>query len=148
MRAVIQRALDANVTVDGSETGAIDQGLVVLLGVTHDDSEEDADYLADKLIHLRIFDDENGKMNDSLRDVGGKVLSISQFTLYADTSKGRRPNYLKAAKPGQAEELYDYFNQRIRQQGIEVETGVFGEMMNVQLTNAGPVTILLDSQDK
>ncbi|MFD2759521.1 D-aminoacyl-tRNA deacylase [Lentibacillus juripiscarius] len=148
MKAVIQRALDANVTVNGTETGAIEQGMVVLLGVTHDDTEEDADYLADKLIHLRVFEDNNGKMNDSLKDVGGQVLSISQFTLYADTRKGRRPNYLKAAKPEQAEALYDYFNERVRQQGINVETGEFGEMMHVQLTNAGPVTIILDSKDR
>ncbi|TRM08739.1 D-tyrosyl-tRNA(Tyr) deacylase [Lentibacillus cibarius] len=148
MKAVIQRAIDANVTVDGTETGAIDYGLVVLAGVTHDDTEEDADYLADKLVNLRIFDDENGKMNHSLKETGGKVLSISQFTLYADTRKGRRPNYLNAAKPEQAASLYDYLNQRIEQHGIAVETGEFGAMMNVQLTNSGPVTIILDTKDR
>ncbi|TMN21052.1 D-aminoacyl-tRNA deacylase [Lentibacillus cibarius] len=148
MKAVIQRAIDANVTVDGTETGAIDYGLVVLAGVTHDDTEEDADYLADKLVNLRIFDDENGKMNHSLKETGGKVLSISQFTLYADTRKGRRPNYLHAAKPEQAASLYDYLNQRIEQHGIAVETGEFGAMMNVQLTNSGPVTIILDTKDR
>ncbi|ALX48178.1 D-aminoacyl-tRNA deacylase [Lentibacillus amyloliquefaciens] len=148
MKAVIQRSEGASVTVEGSTTGAIEHGLVVLLGVTHDDDEEDADYLANKLVHLRIFDDENGKMNKSLQDEAGKVLSISQFTLYADTRKGRRPNYLNAAKPDQANELYQYFNQQVQQHGIEVETGQFGGMMQVQLTNSGPVTIILDSHDK
>ncbi|WP_010531094.1 D-aminoacyl-tRNA deacylase [Lentibacillus jeotgali] len=148
MKAVIQRAADASVTVGGTETGAIDHGLVVLLGVTHDDTKEDADYLVNKLVHLRIFDDENGKMNHSLKDVAGEVLSISQFTLYADTKKGRRPNYMNAAKPDQANELYQYFNQLIAQHDIHVKTGEFGEMMQVRLTNSGPVTIILDSDDK
>lgn len=148
MKAVIQRAKDASVTVNGSTAGAIDHGLVVLLGVTHDDTEKDADYLVNKLVHLRIFDDEHGKMNQSLKDVSGKVLSISQFTLYADTRKGRRPNYLNAAKPEQANGLYQYVNQQIEQHDIQVETGEFGEMMQVNLTNSGPVTIILDSDDK
>ncbi|QKY69553.1 D-aminoacyl-tRNA deacylase [Lentibacillus sp. CBA3610] len=148
MKAVIQRSGQASVTVNESTTGAIDHGLVVLLGVTHDDTEEDADYLVNKLVHLRIFDDENGKMNRSLKDISGKVLSISQFTLYADTRKGRRPSYLDAAKPEQANELYQYFNQQIEQQQIQVETGEFGEMMHVRLTNSGPVTIILDSHER
>ncbi|MFD1362954.1 D-aminoacyl-tRNA deacylase [Lentibacillus salinarum] len=148
MKAIIQRAHDASVTVNGSTTGAIDHGLVVLLGVTHEDTEADADYLVNKLVHLRIFDDENGKMNQSLKDVSGKVLSISQFTLYADTRKGRRPSYLHAAGPEQANVLYDYFNQQINAHEVDVETGEFGEMMQVQLTNSGPVTIILDSHEK
>ncbi|TFJ94017.1 D-aminoacyl-tRNA deacylase [Lentibacillus salicampi] len=148
MRAVIQRARGASVTVNESTAGTIDHGLVVLVGVTHDDTREDADYLVHKLVHLRIFDDQDGKMNLSLKDVAGKVLSISQFTLYADTRKGRRPNYLNAAGPEQANELYHYFNQQVEQQDIHVETGEFGEMMQVQLTNSGPVTIILDTDDK
>ncbi|GGJ83931.1 putative D-aminoacyl-tRNA deacylase-like protein [Lentibacillus kapialis] len=148
MKAVIQRAADASVTVNGSETGAIGHGLVVLLGVTHEDAEQDADYLVNKLVHLRIFDDENGKMNRSLKDVSGEVLSISQFTLYADTRKGRRPSYLHAARPDHANELYQYFNQLIVRHDIHVKTGEFGEMMKVQLTNSGPVTIILDTDDK
>jgi len=148
MKAVIQRASNASVTVNGAESGSIDHGLVVLLGVTHDDTPEDADYLVNKLVNLRIFDDQDGKMNRSLKDVSGQVLSISQFTLYADTRKGRRPNYLNAAKPEQANDLYQYVNQQIEQQGVQVETGEFGEMMQVQLTNSGPVTIILDTDDK
>lgn len=148
MKAVIQRAADASVTVNGAETGAIDHGLVVLLGVTHDDTKQDADYLVSKLIHLRIFDDENGKMNRSLKDVSGNVLSISQFTLYADTRKGRRPSYINAAKPDLANELYQYFNEQIAHHDIHVQTGEFGEMMQVCLTNSGPVTIILDTDDK
>src|SRR5699024_99209 len=148
MKAVIQRAADASVTVNGAETGAIDHGLVVLLGVTHDDTKQDADYLVSKLIHLRIFDDENGKMNRSLLDVSGNVLSISQFTLYADTRKGRRPSYINAAKPDLANELYQYVNEQIAHHDIHVQTGEFGEMMQVCLTNSGPVTIILDTDDK
>ncbi|SFA69297.1 D-tyrosyl-tRNA(Tyr) deacylase [Lentibacillus halodurans] len=148
MKVVIQRAEQASVTVNDSTIGAIDYGLVVLLGVTHDDTAEDADYLVNKLVHLRIFDDEDGKMNRSLKDVSGKVLSISQFTLHADTRKGRCPNYMNAAKPELANELYDYFNQQIKQHDIQVETGEFGQMMQVQLTNSGPVTLILDSHDR
>ncbi|SFD57271.1 D-tyrosyl-tRNA(Tyr) deacylase [Lentibacillus persicus] len=148
MKAVIQRSGEASVAIEGSSVGEINHGLVVLLGVTHHDTVEDADYLAKKIVNLRIFDDENGKMNNALKDTAGKVLSISQFTLYGDTRKGRRPNYLNAAKPDKANELYQYFNEQIEQQGVEVETGQFGEMMQVQLTNDGPVTIILDSDEK
>ncbi|GAA0442647.1 D-aminoacyl-tRNA deacylase [Lentibacillus halophilus] len=148
MKAVTQRVENANVTINATEFGAIEQGMMVLVGVTHEDTEEDADYLANKLVHLRIFDDENGKMNDSLKDIDGHVLSISQFTLYADTRKGRRPSYMQAASPEQAKSLYRYFNHRLEQQNIKVETGQFGEMMNVQLVNSGPVTIIIDSKDR
>ncbi|WP_085508965.1 D-aminoacyl-tRNA deacylase [Thalassobacillus devorans] len=148
MRAVIQRAKNASVTVEGQITREIDSGLVVLLGVTHEDTEEDAKYLANKIINLRIFEDEQEKMNLSLKDVAGKILSISQFTLYGDTRKGRRPNFMAAAKPDKANELYEAFNTLVVQEGIEVETGAFGEMMDVQLNNVGPVTLILDSKER
>ncbi|WP_174613911.1 D-aminoacyl-tRNA deacylase [Virgibacillus ihumii] len=148
MKAVVQLVNNAKVSVEDRITGKIDSGFVVLLGVTHDDTEADAQYVVNKLVHLRIFADENGKMNHSLKDVNGNVLSISQFTLFADTRKGRRPSFVQAAKPDQALELYNYFNQQIEEQGIRVETGEFGEMMDVQLTNQGPVTIILDSNEK
>jgi len=148
MKAVIQRAKDASVTVDGEEIGAIDEGFVVLLGVTHDDTTEDVNYLVNKIIHLRVFEDENGKMNRSLMDIEGSILSISQFTLYADTRKGRRPSFIKAAKPDTANELYEHFNVRLKGEGVKVETGQFGAMMDVGLTNVGPVTFIIDSQEK
>lgn len=148
MKAVIQRAKNASVTVDEETIGEISEGFVVLLGVTHDDTIDDVSYLAGKIIHLRVFEDESGKMNKSLLDVDGSVLSISQFTLYADTRKGRRPSFVKAAKPDDANQLYETFNDLLREQGVSVETGQFGEMMDVQLTNVGPVTIILDSNDK
>jgi D-tyrosyl-tRNA(Tyr) deacylase len=146
MRALIQRSKEAKVTVDGTVVGAIDRGLVVLLGVTHDDTEADAAYLADKTAGLRIFEDEAGKMNLSLTDVGGGVLSVSQFTLYGDARKGKRPNFMAAAKPDHALLLYERFNELLRDRGIHVETGRFGEMMDVSLVNWGPVTIWLDSK--
>ncbi|ABO67853.1 MULTISPECIES: D-aminoacyl-tRNA deacylase [Geobacillus] len=148
MKAVIQRAKQASVTVNGEVVGAIDAGLVVLLGVTHEDTEADAAYLAEKIAHLRIFEDENGKMNRSLLEVGGAVLSVSQFTLYGDCRKGRRPNFMAAAKPDRALPLYEAFNTFLRGKGIHVETGVFGAMMDVSLTNDGPVTLIIDSGDK
>lgn len=147
MKAVLQRAKHASVTVDNSVVGQIDNGLVILLGVTHDDTIDDINFLVKKIINLRIFEDEEGKMNLSLKDVGGEILSISQFTLYGDTSKGRRPNFLQAAKPDQAKALYEQFNQVLSENGISVETGVFGAMMDVQLTNHGPVTFILDSKE-
>ncbi|MFD2926074.1 D-aminoacyl-tRNA deacylase [Halobacillus naozhouensis] len=147
MRAVIQRAVNASVEVEQEQMGAIQEGLVVLLGVTHEDTEEDARYLANKIPHLRIFEDEEGKMNRSLHDVKGGLLSISQFTLYGDTRKGRRPNFMEAAKPDIASQLYERFNEMVRGEGIKVETGKFGSMMNVQLTNTGPVTLILDSKN-
>ncbi|GAB3802134.1 D-aminoacyl-tRNA deacylase [Virgibacillus kimchii] len=148
MKAVIQRAKNASVSVHGEKVGEIDYGLVVLLGVTHEDTLEDAKYLVNKIIHLRIFEDEDHKMNRSLLDVGGSILSISQFTLYGDTRKGRRPSFTRASKPDEALNHYKQFNQLIKDEGIPVETGKFGEMMDVQLTNDGPVTLIIDSKDK
>ncbi|BCJ88139.1 D-aminoacyl-tRNA deacylase [Effusibacillus dendaii] len=146
MRMVVQRASRASVTVEGRVTGAIDCGLVVLVGVTHGDTERDADYLADKLVNLRIFENGNQKMDLSLLDIKGAVLSVSQFTLYGDCRKGRRPNFMDAAEPEAANRLYQYLNDRIRSLGVPVETGVFGAMMQVELVNDGPVTLLLDSK--
>ncbi|MGE6625757.1 D-aminoacyl-tRNA deacylase [Bacillus pumilus] len=147
MRLVVQRVTSASVKVEEEITGAINEGYMVLVGVTHEDTEEDVHYLADKLAHLRIFEDENGKMNHSLLDVKGSVLSVSQFTLYGDTRKGRRPNFMKAAKPDAANALYESFNKALREKGIHVETGRFGAMMDVSLTNSGPVSIWMDSKE-
>ncbi|MDQ0158726.1 D-aminoacyl-tRNA deacylase [Alkalibacillus salilacus] len=147
MRAVVQRTVNGEVEVDQTITGEIDFGLVVLLGVTHEDTEKDLDYIADKVTNLRIFEDEEGKMNLSLKDVGGKILSISQFTLYGDTRKGRRPSFMQAAKPAQANTLYEQFNDKVRSLGVPVETGAFGEHMKVSLTNDGPVTLIIDSNE-
>ncbi|MEB2269993.1 D-tyrosyl-tRNA(Tyr) deacylase [Bacillus safensis] len=147
MRLVVQRVTKASVKVEEEVTGAINEGYMVLVGVTHEDTEEDVLYLAEKLAHLRIFEDENGKMNRSLLDIKGSVLSVSQFTLYGDTRKGRRPNFMKAAKPDAANSLYECFNKTLRDKGIHVETGRFGAMMDVSLTNSGPVTILMDSKE-
>jgi D-aminoacyl-tRNA deacylase len=146
MRVVVQRSKNAKVTVAGEVTGEITKGLVLLVGVTHQDAEEDAAYLADKVVNLRIFEDEAEKMNHSLLDVGGEILSISQFTLYGDCRKGRRPNFMEAARPDQARELYETFNSLLRDKGVKVETGRFGEMMDVQLINDGPVTLILESK--
>lgn len=148
MRAVVQRTRDATVSIEAKITGSIEQGLVVLLGITHDDTDQDAAYLAEKIVHLRIFEDDGGKMNLSLKDVGGGVLSISQFTLYGDTRKGRRPNFLQAAKPEYAKKLYEMFNHLVTDLGVPVETGVFGAMMDVKFTNSGPVTLILDSMER
>ncbi len=148
MRAILQRVKGASVTVDGELTGAIEQGLLVFLGCGQGDTDEDMDYLVDKLVHLRIFADEKGWMNLSLLDVGGKMLVVSQFTLYADTRKGRRPSFVKAMKPGPAEEMYERFVERVEERGVEVETGVFGAMMDVELVNDGPVTIQIDSRER
>ncbi|MHC1992137.1 D-aminoacyl-tRNA deacylase [Bacillus safensis] len=147
MRLVVQRVTNASVKVEEEITGAISDGYMVLVGVTHEDTEEDVLYLAEKLAHLRIFEDENGKMNRSLLDIKGSVLSVSQFTLYGDTRKGRRPNFMKAAKPDAANSLYECLNKTLREKGIHVETGRFGAMMDVSLTNSGPVTILMDSKE-
>jgi D-aminoacyl-tRNA deacylase len=146
MRVVVQRSKDASVTVDGEVTGQITKGLVLLVGVTHADKEEDALFLADKISNLRIFEDTDGKMNLSLMDVGGEILSVSQFTLYGDCRKGRRPNFMDAARPEQAIQLYEAFNSMLREKGIRVETGIFGAMMDVQLINDGPVTLIVDSK--
>ncbi|WP_377892096.1 D-aminoacyl-tRNA deacylase [Alkalihalobacillus sp. R86527] len=147
MKAVVQRSKHASVTVNDEVTGEIDSGLVVLLGVTQEDTEKDAAYLADKIVNLRIFEDDSEKMNLSLKDLGGALLSISQFTLYGDCRKGRRPNFMKAAKPDKAKALYERFNEFVMDKGVEVQTGVFGAMMDVQLTNDGPVTLIIDSKE-
>lgn len=144
MRVVLQRAKQASVTVAGEIVGAISHGYVLLVGVTHEDSEAQADWLADKIAGMRLFEDNEGKMNRGLQDVGGSILSVSQFTLYADTKKGRRPSFIEAARPDQAEPLWEYFNERLRSHGLAVETGCFGAMMDVQLINDGPVTIILE----
>ena len=146
MRIVVQRSKNASVTVNEKVIGEIEKGLVLLVGVTHDDTIDDANYLADKIVNLRIFEDENGKMNLSLLDVGGSILSISQFTLYGDCRKGRRPNFMAAAKPEQALNLYQYFNGVLSEKNVEVETGEFGAEMDVALINDGPVTLILDSK--
>jgi D-tyrosyl-tRNA(Tyr) deacylase len=146
MRAVIQRSKAAEVTVNGQSIGRISQGLVLLVAVTHEDNEGDAIYLAEKIAGLRIFEDEAGKMNFSVSDIKGQILSISQFTLYGDCRKGRRPNFMAAAKPEPAETLYNFFNDRLRLLDLQVETGAFGKMMDVTLTNWGPVTLILDSK--
>lgn len=146
MKIVLQRSKAASVTVDGEIIGAIASGLVLLVGITAEDTSDDVRKMADKVAHLRIFEDEAGKMNHSLLDVGGQVLSISQFTLYGDCRKGRRPNFMAAARPELAEPLYDQFNDALRALGLQVATGRFGAMMDVALTNWGPVTLILDSQ--
>ena len=146
MRAVVQRVTRASVTVDNELTGEIGHGLLVLLGVAGDDTESDADYLADKIARLRIFEDEAGKMNLSVVDAGGAVLAVSQFTLYGDVRRGKRPSFDAAARPERARELYEYFVGKIRAAGLRCETGRFQAQMNVEHVNAGPVTILLDSK--
>jgi D-aminoacyl-tRNA deacylase len=146
MRAVIQRVSRAGVEVDGKIVGEIESGLVVLLGVSRDDQTADADYLTDKIINLRVFQDQQGKMNLSLADTGGALLVVSQFTLYGDARKGRRPSYIEAAAPEEANSLYEYFVEQVRSKGLRVETGIFQALMQVSLTNDGPVTILLDSK--
>jgi D-aminoacyl-tRNA deacylase len=146
MRLVIQRSKEATVTVDGEVKGSIEKGFVILVGVTHEDTEKDAAFLAEKAANLRVFEDEAGKMNLSLLDLGGEVLSVSQFTLYGDCRKGRRPNFMDAAKPDHAETIYEAFNRFVAEKGLKVETGVFGAMMDVQLTNDGPVTLIIDSK--
>ena len=146
MRAVIQRVRNASVTVDGVVTGSIEQGLLILLGVTDGDTEKQGQWLASKLANLRIFPDDEGKMNRSLMDVGGGALVVSQFTLYGDCRKGRRPSFVGAAHPEIAEPLYERFCEQIESEGVgRVERGVFGAMMDVQLLNDGPVTLVIDT---
>jgi D-aminoacyl-tRNA deacylase len=146
MRAVVQRVTEARVEVAGKIVGEIGAGLLVLLGVAREDTGSDADYLAEKINNLRVFDDDQGKMNRSLLETGGAMLVVSQFTLYGDVRRGRRPSYTDAAEPEKANELYQYFVERIRSFGVKVETGVFQATMKVSLINDGPVTILLDSR--
>jgi D-tyrosyl-tRNA(Tyr) deacylase len=148
MKALLQRVTGATVTVDGKISGQIGQGFLVLLGVTGDDSERDGDYLADKVVNLRVFSDDNSKFNLSALQIGAGLLVISQFTLMADTQKGRRPSFTLAAPPDIAEKLYNYFIRRIAETGLIVQTGIFGAHMLVSLVNDGPVTIMLDSKDK
>ncbi|WP_282155353.1 D-aminoacyl-tRNA deacylase [Cytobacillus gottheilii] len=146
MKVVVQRSKQASVTVEDEVVGRIEKGFVLLVGVTHDDTKEDAAFLADKIANLRVFDDQDGKMNLSILDAGGEILSVSQFTLYGDCRKGRRPNFMNAAKPDQAIVLYNTFNSYLREKGLKVETGTFGAMMDVSLTNDGPVTLIIESK--
>ena len=147
MKIVIQRVKESSVSIDGQIKGSIQKGYMTLVGFCESDTTAIVDKMIDKMIGLRIFEDDQGKMNLSLTDVQGAILSISQFTLYADCRKGRRPGFTDAAKPDTAIPLYDYYNQKIQDSGIHVETGVFGADMKVSLINDGPVTILLDSKD-
>ena len=145
MKIVVQRVKNAKVEVDGNVVGKIDNGFLVLLGVTHTDTKENADYLVKKLCKLRVFTDENGKMNLDIKKVNGKLLIVSQFTLYANCSDGNRPSFIEAAKPKQAEDLYEYFCNKCKEEyGIDVEKGIFGADMKVSLLNDGPVTIIIE----
>jgi len=148
MRIVVQRSKQARVEVDSTTVGEISQGLVLLVGIRHEDTEADIRWMADKIVNLRIFEDQEGKMNLSLLDIGGQILSVSQFTLYGDCRKGRRPNFMAAARPEHAEPMVERFNALLREHGIEVQTGRFGAMMDVQLTNWGPVTLVIDSEER
>ena len=146
MRAVVQRVKKSSVKVDGQIVGAIQNGLNVLIGICEDDTLDDLKYIVDKVINLRIFHDDNDKMNLSVKDINGAILAISQFTLYGDCRKGRRPNFMNALGGNEAEKLYDKFIEMLRETGIEIATGVFGAHMDVEIQNDGPVTILLDSK--
>ena len=146
MRVVVQRCMKASVFVENKIVGKIDKGLMLLVGFTYGDTEKEIDYMVDKIVHLRIFDDENGVMNQSLLDVSGSILSISQFTLYADTRKGRRPSYIKALNGEEAKGLYQLFNQKLRNAVELVEEGIFGADMKVDFINDGPVTIILEKE--
>ena len=147
MKIVLQRSKEAKVEVNNEIVGSIDYGLVLLVGFTHNDTIKEIDYMVDKVINLRIFDDENGIMNKSLLDIKGSILSISQFTLYADSRKGRRPSYVNALSSDKAKELYEIFNNKLKEQIINVETGIFQADMKVSLTNDGPVTIILEKEE-
>ncbi len=148
MKALLQRVTGASVSTGGEVVGKIGQGLVVFVGVANGDTEKDAQYLAQKTVSLRIFSDEEGKLNLSALDIKGELLVVSQFTLLADTRKGRRPSFIEAAPPAQAEELFEQFVEQVRSTGLKVETGCFQQYMQVEIHNDGPVTILLDSQEK
>ena len=148
MKAVIQRVSSARVDVEGTTVGTIGQGVLVLLGVEKGDGERDADWLADKIVNLRIFEDDAGKMNLALREIGGALLAVSQFTLAGNCAKGRRPSFDSAAPPVEANRLYEYFVARVRALGVSVETGIFQAMMAVSLVNDGPVTFVLESREQ
>ena len=148
MRVVLQRVSHASVTVEEKVIGKIQRGFLLLVGVTHDDAMEDMEYLVRKIVQMRIFEDEEGKLNRSIQDIGGEILSVSQFTLYADTKKGNRPSFSKAAPGDVAVEMFEQFNGLLRDTGIPVETGQFGADMKVELLNDGPVTILLDTKNR
>ena len=148
MKVVIQRSGESYVDVDNKTVGKINFGFVVLVGFTHDDNIDDIKYIVKKIVNLRVFDDSNGVMNLSIKDIKGKILSISQFTLYADTKKGNRPSYINAMKSNDAKKMYEYFNEELRCNDIEVETGVFGSDMDTHINNSGPVTILIDSKER
>ena len=148
MRIVLQRVSHASVTVEEKVIGKIQRGFLLLVGVTHDDTMEDMEYLVRKIVQMRIFEDEEGKLNRSIQDIGGEILSVSQFTLYADTKKGNRPSFSKAAPGDVALEMFEQFNGLLRDTGVPVETGQFGADMKVELLNDGPVTILLDSKTR
>ena len=144
MKIVLQRVLKASVSVDGTVSGSIGRGIMLLLGIEQDDTEKEADWLVEKCANLRIFSDKNGKMNESVSDINGEVLVVSQFTLSGDCSKGRRPNFLSAAPPEKGEKLYNYFVDKLRSSLHKVHTGIFGAMMQVSLINDGPVTMILE----
>lgn len=146
MRAVVQRVSEASVKVEKKIVGEIDKGLLVLLGVGEEDDDKDLDYMVDKILGLRIFEDENGKMNLSLLDIGGEILVVSQFTLYGDVRKGKRPSFSTSAHPDMAEKIYNQFVERCKEKGVKTEKGIFGAYMDVALVNDGPVTILIDSK--
>ena len=146
MRVVLQRVRHASCTIDGTVTGKIEDGYLALVGFCQEDTSEIEDKMVQKIVKLRVFSDEQGKMNLSLKDISGSVLSISQFTLYANCKKGRRPSFLDAAKPEISKPLYEYFNQALENAGVHTETGIFGAMMKVSLINHGPTTIILDSK--
>ena len=148
MKVILQRSKEASVSVDKKIVGRIDNGLVLLVGFNENDTSHEIDYMVDKIINLRIFDDENGIMNKSLLDINRSILSISQFTLYADTKKGRRPSYKSAMSPDKATILYDEFNQKLKNRNIKVATGIFGASMEVSLVNDGPVTIILERENE
>ena len=145
MKVLLQRCKNASVTVDGQVTGKIDNGYLLLVGITTTDTEKEINYLVEKVVGLRLFEDAEGKMNHSIEQVGGSILSVSQFTLYADTRKGRRPSFTDAARPEKAKPLWELFNEKLKAKGLQVETGIFGAMMDVTFTNDGPVTIMLEA---
>lgn len=148
MKIVIQRVANANVKVENKIVGAINNGLMLLIGIEEDDTTTDADWLVNKILNLRIFNDEEGKMNLSIKDIAGEILCISQFTLIADYKKGNRPSFIKAAKPNEAIPLFDYFKQEISKSGLKTESGIFGADMKITLLNDGPVTIMMNSKTK